>query len=839
MSETPDRASAVIIGAGIVGNSLAYHLARLGWTDLVLVDKGPMPNPGGSTGHASNFIFPIEYSKMMMELTRDSTEQYKELGVFTESGGIEVARTPARMEELRRRCTQAKSWGIPAELLTPERVRKLVPYLDDSVILGGAYFPTVGVVDSLRAGTLMRERAQQLDALTVVAGAEVLGIDKTETGRVARVRTTKGDIATDVVAICCGVWSPRIAAMAGARIPLTPIVHQRISVGPIALFDGTEGEISYPIVRDVDENMYERQHGGDMEVGSYAHRPMIVSPEDIPSIEEAVLSPTEMPFTSDDFDPQLEKALELMPELLGDERAGVRYAINGLISMTPDGHPVLGETPEVPGLWSVAASWIKEGPGIGRAVAEWMSGVTPEIDIHESEVSRFYGHQRTTAHVTARAREGFNKMYGIVHPAEQWESGRPLRVSSAYQAERALGAVFYETAGWERPFWYESNAGLLEKYAGKLMDRGSEWESRWWSPIINAEHLAMREAAGLFDLSAFAVLDVTGPGALQALQRLAVAQMHVANGRVVYTSFLDDAGGFRADLTIMRLGPRHFRVVTGGATGMMDYKWITDHLPDDGSASVSDATSAWATFGLWGPRARDILSRVTADDISNEGFAFGTCREIEVAGMTVLASRISYVGELGWELYIPPEQGAKLWDTVFEAGQPDGLVPAGIGVYGTTGRLEKGYRAYGAELDASYNLVEAGMTRPKVKGEDFVGKAAYLRQREAPPAAVLCTLTVDDHASASGDLRYMLGGEPVLTDEGEPLMDARGRHSYVTSAGSGPSVGKHLLMAYLPPEQAVAGTPLAVEYMGEQYPVTVAVAGSTPLFDPANERVRS
>jgi glycine cleavage system aminomethyltransferase T/glycine/D-amino acid oxidase-like deaminating enzyme len=838
MSETPDRASAVIIGAGIVGNSLAYHLARLGWTQLVLVDKGPMPNPGGSTGHASNFIFPIEYSKMMMELTRDSTEQYKELGVFTESGGIEVARTQARMQELRRRCTQAKSWGIPAEVLTPERVRKLVPYLDDSVILGGAYFPTVGVVDSLRAGTLMRERAQQLDALTVVAGAEVLGIDKTEAGRVAGVRTTKGDIATDVVVICSGVWSPRIARMAGARIPLTPIVHQMISVGPIALFDGTEGEIAYPIVRDVDENMYERQHGGDMEVGSYAHRPIIVSPEDIPSIEEAVLSPTEMPFTSDDFDPQLEKALELMPDLLGDERAGVRYAINGLISMTPDGHPVLGETPEVPGLWSVAASWIKEGPGIGRAVAEWMSGVTPEIDIHEADISRFYGHQRTTAHVTARAEEGFNKMYGIVHPAEQWESGRPLRVSSAYQAERALGARFFETAGWERPFWYESNASLLDKYAGKLMDRGSEWESRWWSPIINAEHLAMREVAGLFDLSAFAILDVTGPGALQALQRLAVAQMHVANGRVVYTSFLDDAGGFRADLTIMRLGPRHFRVVTGGATGMMDYKWITDHLPDDGSASVSDLTSAWATFGLWGPRARDILSRVTADDISNDGFAFGTCKEIEVGGMTVLASRISYVGELGWELYIPAEQGGKLWDTVFEAGQPDGLVPAGIGVYGTTGRLEKGYRAYGAELDASYNLVEAGMTRPKVKEQDFVGKAAYLRQREAPPEAVLCTLTVDDHASDSGELRYMLGGEPVLSADGEPLTDARGRHSYVTSAGSGPSVGKHLLMAYLPPGQAVAGTPLAVEYMGEQFPVTVAVAGSTPLFDPTNERVR-
>jgi hypothetical protein len=400
-----------------------------------------------------------------------------------------------------------------------------------------------------------------------------------------------------------------------------------ISVGPITLFDGTEGEIAYPIVRDVDENMYERQHGGDMEVGSYAHRPMIVAPGDIPSIEEAVLSPTEMPFRQADFDPQLELALEVMPELLGDERARVRYAINGLISMTPDGHPVLGETPEVPGLWSVAASWIKEGPGIGRVVAEWMSGVTPEIDVHEADISRFYRHQRTVAHVTARATEGFNKMYGIVHPSEQWESGRPVRVSPAYERERALGAMFYETAGWERPFWYESNAGLLQKYADRLMDRPSEWESRWWSPIINAEHLAMRDGAGLFDLSAFAVIDVTGPGALQAVQKIAVAQLHVPIGRVVYTSFLDEAGGFRADLTIMRLGARHFRVVTGGATGMTDYKWITDHLPDDGSAAATDVTSAWTTFGVWGPRARDILGRVTSDDVSNAGFPFGTCRE--------------------------------------------------------------------------------------------------------------------------------------------------------------------------------------------------------------------
>ena len=852
MSDTPNRASAVIIGAGIVGNSLAYHLARLGWRELVLLDKGPMPNPGGSTGHASNFIFPIEYSKMMMELTADSTEQYEALGVFTQSGGIEVARTEARMQELRRRCTQAKAWQIPAQMISPAEVAKLVPYLDESVILGGAHFPTVGVVDSLRAGTLMRENATQLGALTVLAGAEVLGIDTDAAGRVSAVRTTKGDIETSVCAICCGVWAPRIARMAGARIPLTPIVHQMISVGPVPLFADTPGEISYPIVRDVDTNMYERQHGGDMEVGSYAHRPIIVAPDDIPSIEEAALSPTEMPFTQDDFDPQLMQALELMPDLLGDERVGIRYAINGLISMTPDGHPLIGETPEVPGLWSVAASWIKEGPGIGRAAAEWMSGGAPEIDIHEADISRFYGHQRTTAHVTARAREGFNKMYGIVHPAEQWESGRPVRLSPVYDRERDLGAVFIETAGWERPNWYASNGALLERYAGRLMEREAEWESRWWSPIINAEHLAMRDACGLVDLSAFAVFDIVGPGALAAVQSVAVAQMDVRVGRVIYTSLLDERGGFRGDLTIMRLGPQRFRVVTGGATGMMDVKWFADHLPGQeggpggagvgpggAQAVIADQTSAWTTLGLWGPRARDVLSSVTPADMSHDGFKFGTCREIELGGVTVLASRISYVGELGWELYAPIEEGRRVWDTVWEAGQPHGLVPVGIGVYGTTGRLEKGYRAYGAELDGSYDLVEAGMTRPKVKEQEFLGKDAYLAQRSSPPCAVLCTLTVDDHRSASGQLRYMLGGEPILTAAGEPLVDAKGRPSYVTSAGSGPSVGKHLLMAYLPAEHAVEGNRLAVEYLGEQYPVTVAVAGSTPLFDPDNERVRS
>jgi glycine cleavage system aminomethyltransferase T/glycine/D-amino acid oxidase-like deaminating enzyme len=815
-----------------------YHLSQQGWKDIVLVDKGPLPNPGGSTGHASNFIFPIEYARLMFELTRDSTEQYKELGVFTESGGIEVARTPQRMQELQRRVTKAKAWGIPAEHLTPEGVQKLVPYLDPAVILGGGYFPTVGVVDSLRAGTLMRERAQASGALTVVSGAEVLDITTvpgtTGAGRVTAVVTSKGEIATDNVVICCGVWSSQVAALAGARLALTPIVHQMISVGPIGLFAGTTGEISYPIVRDVDEGMYERQHGGDMEVGSYMHRPIIVRPEAIPSNEEAVLSPTEMPFTADDFDPQLAAALELMPELLGDEKAGIRYAINGLISMTPDGHPLLGETPEVKGLWTAAASWIKEGPGCGRAVAELMSGRVPTVDVHEADVARFYPSSRTAGFARARAAEAFNKMYGIVHPAEQYESLRSLRTGPLYGRARDLGAVFYETARWERPHWYASNEPLLERYAGRLMDRPGEWESRWWSPVINAEHLAMRDGAGLVDLSAFTILDVAGPGALAGLQRLAVAQLDVPVGRTVYTPLLNEAGKFVADLTIMRLGGSSFRVVTGAADGGRDAKWIGDRLPDD--ARLTDVSSAWATIGLWGPRSGDILTAVSRDGDQSPPLSFGMTGFFELGGTVVLGSRISYVGEFGWELHVPAEQAGHLWDLLWDAGRPHGLVPVGIGVYGTTARLEKGYRAFGAELTPEYDPVEAGMTRPRVKAEPFAGKEAYLAARVATPAAVLCTLTVDAHASADGTPRYMLGGEPILTLDGARLVDANGRPSVVTSAGSGPSVGKHLLMAYLPTELSAVGTPLLVEYLGEQYPVTVASQGA--VFDPSGTRMR-
>ncbi len=348
MASVPSTARCVVIGAGIVGNSLVHHLARLGWRDIVQIDKGALPNPGGSTGHASNFIFPVDHSREITDLTLDSVKQYQEMGVFTQSGGFEVARTEERMEELRRRMSSAKAWGIESHLVTPAEVAEKVPFLDPDQIIGAFWTPSVGVVDSLRAGTIMREKALATGALTVVPNVEVTGLD-TEDGadgsrRITRVRTTGGDIEAETVVIACGVWSPKIGDMAGISIPLTPAVHQMISVGPCPQLSGQEGEISFPIVRDMDTFCYERQHGADMEVGSYAHRAILHEPEDIPSIEQAKLSPTEMPFTSEDFDPQLEQAYELMPELLGAEGAEIRYAINGLLSLTCDGNPILGES---------------------------------------------------------------------------------------------------------------------------------------------------------------------------------------------------------------------------------------------------------------------------------------------------------------------------------------------------------------------------------------------------------------------------------------------------------------------------------------------------------------
>lgn len=839
MSDFPSSAKVVVIGAGIVGNCLVGHLSRLGWTDMVLLDKGPLPNPGGSTGHASNFIFPVDHNKEMALLGEQSANQYRDLDMSVDSGGIEVARSQERMDELQRRMTSAMAWGIEAHLLTPEQVKEHVPFINEEVILGGFYCPTVSVVDSLETGTVMRKEALDRDALQVFANTEVLDVlteDDPLPGmsRVTGVVTDKGTIEAEYVVIACGVWSNRIANMAGAYIPLVPAVHQMADVGPMDVLVETNNEIGYPIVRDMDTFCYERQSAGSMEVGSYAHRPIFHHPDEIPSNEEAALSPTEMPFTPDDFDDQMEQAIELM-DMLGE--AEIKYAINGLLSLTPDAMPCLGEIPDVRNLWSAAAVWVKEGPGMAQVVAEWMTHGYPRvIDAHGADIARFYDQERSDEHIWARAAEHFNKTYGIVHPSEQWESERNLKVSPYKSREDELGAVFYQARVWERPQWYTSNQDLVERYG--LEEREVEWDNRWWSPIINAEHLNMRENAGLVDLTAFQIFDLQGPGAIDFAEYLAVNKVDGPVGKATYTPWLNNDGGFHSDLTMMKTAEDTIRVVTGAFDGGRDEFWIKKHMPTDGSVTFTNRTEQITTLGLWGPNAPAVLGKLTDADLSQDGSPYGAIRDIEIAGIACTIFRISYVGDTGWEIYTDWDNGPALWDAIMEAGGDQGLRPLGLGVYALTGRIEKGYRLMGAELESEYNPVEAGLARPKVKGADFIGKEAYVAAREAGPAAHMCTLTVDDNTDSQGRQRFMQGGnEPILDMDGNRIVDSHGRVSRVTTAGAGPSVGKHLLMGYLPPEQAVIGTKLQVMYMNELFPCTVAaIEGS--VFDPENERLK-
>ena len=485
--------------------------------------------------------------------------------------------------------------------------------------------------------------------------------------------------------------------MAGASIPLTPAVHQMIDIGPVPMFEHTTKEVGFPIVRDVDTNMYERQHGTGFEIGSYAHRAILMDADDIPSIEASALSPTMLPFTQEDFDPQLEDALELFLEIVGDETVGVKLAINGLLSLTPDGNPIIGETPEVKAS-SAAAIWIKEAPGIAKAIAEWMTNGEPEIDPHGSDIARFYDHHKTAQHIAARTTEGYNKTYGIVHPQEQWASNRPIKRSPAYERQVALGAEFFEAAGWERPFWYEANRPLLEEFGEAVMPArpngtraGGHRSSTpsisrcatgpaWWTSRRSRSSTSRGPApAGTSSGSAS-----IGSTSRRADRLHAAAQ----RGR-------RDPRRPHRDAPRPRPVPGRHRRRHGDATKSCSLTPCRRTAPP---SSTTRPTSG-RTFGLWGPRARDVLSSVTSDDVSHQAFPFLTSKAVDIDGVRTLASRISYVGELGWEIYVPIEQGLRVWDALWEAGRPHGLVPVGIGTYAVTSRPEKGYRAHGAELE--------------------------------------------------------------------------------------------------------------------------------------------
>jgi glycine cleavage system T protein len=795
----PAHARAVIVGAGIAGASVAHHLAERGWEDLVVVDQGPLWATGGSTSHAPGLVFQHNPSRTMTRLAQWTVEVLGAVGAFHPVGSIEVATTGDRWAELDRRWARARGYGLDARLLDPAQVAELIPLLDPGTIVGGFHVADDGIAKAVRAA----EALCAGEAIRAFGDCEVTGL-LVEGGRAAGVRTVLGEIRAEHVVIACGIWGSRVARLApGLHVPLVPVEHQLAYTAPLPELAGETREVVHPILRHQDHAMYFRQVADGYAIGNYRHEPRLAEP----------VRPAELAFTPDDFASARAEAGRLLPALRDVE---IVRAFNGLMSFTPDGFPLLGESAAARGLWLAQAIWVTHAGGAGRALAELMTHGDALLDLHECDPERFDAHGTAPAYWRARGAQGYREVYDVLHPRQQQEQLRGLRTTPFYERQRDLGAEFFESAGWERPQWYEANRELL---TGDEVLPHDEWAGRHWSPIVQAEHRACRERAGIFDLTPFTKVEVRGPGALAFLQRLAANDVDKPAGVIVYTAMLSPRGGIMCDLTITRLGEDRFWVVTGGAVGRHDIAWMRRNLPIDGSVTLTDLSSALCCVGVWGPAARDLVGACTDDDLMAP---YMRAFELHVGSVRCRALRVSYVGELGWEVYAPSEFGRALWDTLWRAGRGVGAVACGGGAYDSL-RLEKGYRLWGQDIDEEHNPYEAGLgwLVRLDKDVDFVGREAAVRAAEEGVQRRLACMVTDDPA--------------VLLVGKEPLLEGTDPVGYVTSAGYGATLGESILYGYLPARLAEPGAALAVHSAGADHPVTVV---TEPRFDPDMARLK-
>jgi glycine cleavage system T protein len=806
-----EHARAVVVGGGVGGASIAYHLTAKGWRDVVLVERAELTS--GSTFHSAGLVGQLRSSIALTRLMMWSVECYRRLGAETgrdpgwrETGSLRLACTPDRVLEHRRQEGWAKTFGLPLQEVGPAEAQRLFPVMGLDGVLGAIYLPTDGHLDPSSLAMALAEGARQRGA-AIRTGTRVLGIGVRD-GRVREVETTAGPIRTEVVVNAGGMYAPEIGRMAGVTIPLVPMAHQYLVTKPI---DGVHPAI--PMLRDPDHLVYFREEVGGLVAGGYERAPAPWGLDGIPADFNHQLLPPDW----ERFAPLMEGAVHRVPAIGGAE---IVRLINGPEAFTPDGEFILGESPEVRGFFvacGFCAHGIAGAGGMGRIMADWIVEGDPGLDVWHMDLRRFGAQYRSRRLTLERTHEVYRTYYDLRYPNLEREEGRRLRLSPAYARLRELGAAFGEKSGWERPNWFEPNAA-----AGDDGRRPRGFAGRIWSPAIEAEHLATRARAGLFDETSFSKLEVVGPGALGLLQRLCGNDVDRRVGSVVYTSMLNGRGGIECDFTVTRLGPTRFRIVTGTAFGTHDRGWIQRHLPGDGAVSLLDVTGAYCCFGLWGPRARDILAAATPADVSNAAFPYLSARELAVGRVPALAVRVTYVGELGWELYAPMEYGLELWDTLWEAGQPHGLVAAGYRAIDSL-RLEKGYRYWSADITPDDTPFEAGLGFAVKLGKgDFLGRETLVRQRAEGVRRKLACLVLADPASVA------LGGEPVRV--GDRVV---GR---VTSGGFGYTVGLSIAYAYLPAELASPGTAVAVEFFGEWVDGLVA---AEPLWDPRGDRVRS
>ncbi|MGH8957572.1 MAG: FAD-dependent oxidoreductase, partial [Acidimicrobiia bacterium] len=714
------QASVVVIGGGIIGSSVAYHLAAMGVERIVLLEKGSLIDNDGSTSHAPGGLRTLTVSKFFTKLGIASRQLYDQLPLaepgqeqFFRTGFLQVASSAARFDSYQRIQEIGASLGVPSQLLSPEEAAAMIPLLDPSVIVGGMFSPTSGVIKTSLVATSMQQVAAATGRADFHADTEVTDV-VVERGRVRGVRTSNPEIEEiecPQVVLCTNIWAPVLASKVGIKMPLFPGEHQYIFTTPVpALAERADREVTMPICTVDDISVYFRQHHDRLGIGSYHHEARLVDPWELP--ERAQLE-----FTPRDFD----EAWTLMRKHLPDlDRVEVDSGFNGMFAFTADHYPILGESP-IKGLWAAVGAWLSYGSEVGKVMARWMTEGDPGMDVSVADINRFHDHQSNHSFLSRQSKYFYEIGFDILHPNEVASSVRNLRLAPYHERTEALGASYVPFASYETPYYYEANAPLVEEFSDRIPRRRG-FDATAWSPIIGAEHLALRERAGLIDWSAsIGPVEVSGPGSLSFLQYLCTNDVDLPVGAATYTLILTPRGTVKRDVTIARLEQDRFWLLTGKSNLPAELAYYWSYAPGDGSVVIVDRSEEFAAVGLWGPRARDILSTVTDADLSSEAFPWYSVREIGVGMAPAVALRISYVGELGWEIYVPQSFGRHLWDTLWQAGREHGLSAVGMASLFSL-RIEKGYRLIGSDLTPEITPRQAQMSSLLDMKKDFLGR---------------------------------------------------------------------------------------------------------------------
>ncbi|PVI07108.1 putative N,N-dimethylglycine oxidase [Periconia macrospinosa] len=822
----------VIIGAGIVGTNLADELVQRGWRNITVVEQGPLQMPGGSTSHAPGLVFQTNPSKTMTKFAQYTVEKLLSISqdgqsCFNQVGGLEVATTPERMEELKRKHGYASSWGVDARIITAEECIQLYPLLNPELILGGLHIPSDGLALAARATQLLIERTSAA-GVTYIPSTPVTGIERAQ-GRVTGVTTPNGNIPADIIISCAGFWGVEIGAMVGLQVPLLPLAHQYAKTTAVHSLKGRElnsningMNATLPILRHQDQDLYYREHGDQYGIGYYGHRPMPIRASDLgvtgKHVDEKNM-PSRLNFTPKDFETAWNESQKLLPVL---RQTHIADGFNGIFSFTPDGGPIVGRAPNVEGFYVAEAVWVTHSAGVARAVAELLTTGRSETDLADCELSRFEEIQLSKEYVSETSQQNFVEVYDIIHPLAPKISPRNLRLSPFNTRQRELGAYFLEVGGWERPFWYEANKDLLPYLPANWQPvERDAWTAQHYSPISAVEAWKTRNAVAVYDMTAFHRFEVFGPGAQDLLQRLTTSDITKSPGTITYTLLLDEQGGIKSDVFVSRLEKDVYQVGANTAVDLhyLNREALLHRKHSKQYVQIRDITGATCCMGLWGPRSREVIDSLSTDDFSNKGLPYFHVIKATVAGIPVLAFRKSYVGELGWEIQTSAEYGQRLWDSIMQSGKLHGIVAAGRAALNSL-RIEKGYRTYGSDMTTEHSPFEAGIAYAvDMNKEDFVGKAALQRLIKQTPSKRLHCLTIDDGQSV------VLGKEPVFLDN-----KAVG---YVTTAAFGFTVRKPVAFAWLP-ARVREGQAVEIEYFGCRIRATVS---SDPLFDVSNSRL--